>query len=55
MDLHAITVPQDPETLRQCKRISLAMLMAVGLDPERSVLFFQSSVSSSCFFFRGWV
>lgn len=45
VDLHAITVPQDPETLRACKRISLAMLMAVGLDPKRSVLFFQSSVS----------
>ncbi|CAG8971927.1 hypothetical protein HYALB_00003262 [Hymenoscyphus albidus] len=46
VDLHAITVPQDPETLRMCKRTSLASLIAVGLDPERSILFYQSAVSA---------
>ena len=45
VDLHAITVPQDPERLRQWKRETLATLLAIGLDPERSVLFYQSSVS----------
>jgi tryptophanyl-tRNA synthetase len=45
VDLHAITVPQHPERLRQWKRETLATLLAIGLDPERSVLFYQSSVS----------
>lgn len=44
VDLHAITVPQDPQRLKQWKKETLATLLAVGLDPERSVLFFQSSV-----------
>lgn len=44
VDLHAITVPQDPRRLKQWKRETLATLLAVGLDPERSILFFQSSV-----------
>ncbi|RFU74174.1 3-oxoacyl-acyl-carrier- reductase [Trichoderma arundinaceum] len=35
VDLHAITVPQSPETLRQRKREVLAALLAIGLDPER--------------------
>ncbi|MCM1114571.1 MAG: tryptophan--tRNA ligase [Clostridium sp.] len=43
-DLHSITVRQDPQKLRQ-QTISLyAQLMAVGLDPEKSVLFIQSHV-----------
>lgn len=45
VDLHAITVPQDPEFLRQWKRETLATLLAIGLDPNRSILFYQSSVS----------
>jgi len=45
VDLHAITLPQDAAKLKQWKRETLAMLLAVGLDPERSVLFYQSSVS----------
>jgi tryptophanyl-tRNA synthetase len=44
VDLHAITVPQDPGRLRQWKRETLATFLALGLDPERSVLFYQSSV-----------
>jgi tryptophanyl-tRNA synthetase len=45
VDLHAITLPQKPGGLRRWKRESLATLLAVGLDPERSVLFYQSAVS----------
>ncbi|KAF2457232.1 hypothetical protein BDY21DRAFT_386045 [Lineolata rhizophorae] len=44
VDLHAITVPQDPVALRESRRQMLASLMAVGLDPQRSILFYQSSV-----------
>ena len=43
-DLHAITSQQHPEQLRLWKRQMLATLIAVGLDPDRSILFFQSSV-----------
>jgi tryptophanyl-tRNA synthetase len=44
VDLHAITVPQDPQRLKQWKRETLATLLAVGLNPDRSILFYQSSV-----------
>lgn len=47
VDLHAITIPQDAKQLRQWKREALATLLAVGLDPERSILFYQSSVCIS--------
>ena len=44
VDLHALTLPQPPEVLRQ-NTISIAqLLMAVGIDPERSILFVQSQV-----------
>ncbi|AZI58595.1 tryptophan--tRNA ligase [Nakamurella antarctica] len=43
-DLHAITVEQDPPTLRSRTRASVAQLLALGVDPERSVLFAQSHV-----------
>lgn len=46
VDLHAITVPQDPHRLRQYKREVLATLLAIGIRPERSILFYQSSVCS---------
>ncbi|KHO00890.1 Tryptophanyl-tRNA synthetase [Metarhizium album ARSEF 1941] len=46
VDLHAITTPQPPEKLKRWKRESLAALLAVGIDPERSIVFHQSSVSS---------
>jgi len=45
VDLHAITVPQQANDLRKCKREMLATLLAIGLDPERSTIFMQSSVS----------
>ncbi|PGH27927.1 tryptophan-tRNA ligase [Polytolypa hystricis UAMH7299] len=44
VDLHALTVPQDPVLLRQWRMEMLAVLLAVGLDPRRCVLFFQSAV-----------
>lgn len=44
VDLHAITIPQESIRLKQWKRETLATLLAVGLDPERSTLFYQSSV-----------
>jgi tryptophanyl-tRNA synthetase len=44
VDLHAITVPYDPETLRRRTRVAAAQLIAAGLDPERCILFVQSQV-----------
>lgn len=43
-DLHAITVPQNPKELRKRVLVSAAQLLAVGIDPDRSVLFVQSQV-----------
>jgi tryptophanyl-tRNA synthetase len=44
VDLHAITVPQDPKILRQRTRIAAAQLFAAGLDPDRCTVFVQSHV-----------
>jgi tryptophanyl-tRNA synthetase len=46
VDLHAITVPQDPKLLRHNVRELAAIFLAVGLDPERAVIFRQSRVSA---------
>lgn len=46
VDLHALTTTQNPEQLRRYKRESLAALLAIGVDPRRSTIFFQSSVSA---------
>jgi len=46
VDEHAITVPQDPNVLRQRIFQSTAILLALGIDPERSILFIQSHVSA---------
>ncbi|MGB9376771.1 MAG: tryptophan--tRNA ligase [Mycobacteriales bacterium] len=43
-DLHAITVPQDPATLRRRTREAVAELMACGLDPGRCTIFVQSQI-----------
>ncbi len=45
-DLHAITVPQEPEKLRQSVRESAAALIACGVDPKKSAIFPQSCVSA---------
>jgi tryptophanyl-tRNA synthetase len=44
VDLHAITVPQDPALLRQRTRVAAAQLFAAGLDPDRCTVFIQSHV-----------
>ncbi|EEQ85861.1 tryptophanyl-tRNA synthetase [Blastomyces dermatitidis ER-3] len=44
VDLHALTVPQDPTILRQWRKQLLATLIAVGINPKRSTIFFQSAV-----------
>lgn len=44
VDLHAITVPQEPAALREATRRTAAQYLAAGVDPERSTLFVQSHV-----------
>ncbi len=44
VDLHAITVPQDPAELKTSIRTMAGLLFAAGLDPEQSVLFVQSAI-----------
>lgn len=44
VDLHSLTVRQDPATLRRQIRESAAMLLACGVDPDRSILFIQGDV-----------
>jgi tryptophanyl-tRNA synthetase len=44
VDLHAITVPQDPALLTQRTRVAAAQLLAAGLDPGKCTLFVQSHV-----------
>jgi len=44
VDLHAITVRQDPDELREQTLRAVALYMAAGLDPDRSLLFVQSHV-----------
>lgn len=63
VDLHAITVPQDPVTLRAKIREVAALLLAAGIDPERASIFVQSQVSAhaelawilTCFIPMGWL
>ena len=60
-DMHAITVPQVPADLRRRTYESLAMLMAIGIDPEKSILYVQSQVPAhaelawilNCFTYMG--
>lgn len=44
VDLHALTVPQDPVLLRESIRKTAAQYIAAGIDPARSTLFVQSQV-----------
>lgn len=44
VDLHAITVPQDPAVLRRRTLVTAAQYLALGIDPERSTVFVQSHV-----------
>ncbi|MCK0168094.1 tryptophan--tRNA ligase [Jannaschia sp. S6380] len=53
VDLHAITVPQAPETLRHNTRELCAGFLAAGIDPEKSILINQSQVPEHAQL--GWV
>ncbi|KAF9901739.1 Tryptophan--tRNA ligase, mitochondrial [Linnemannia zychae] len=44
VDLHAITMPQDPKRLREEKRNMAITLLACGIDPKKCILFEQSKV-----------
>ncbi|HET8625839.1 MAG TPA: hypothetical protein VFL91_00365, partial [Thermomicrobiales bacterium] len=63
VDLHAITVPQDPAALRERTREIAALYLAAGLDPERATIFVQSHVGAhaelawllDCFTPLGWL
>lgn len=44
VDMHTITVFQDPETLRRMTRDAAALYIACGLEPQKSIIFVQSHV-----------
>jgi tryptophanyl-tRNA synthetase len=46
VDLHSITTPQEPQALREATLDLAAILLATGLDPDRSTIFVQSHVSA---------
>lgn len=53
VDLHAITVPQDPLELTANTREVTAAFIAAGVDPEHHIIFNQSQVSEHCEL--GWI
>ncbi len=63
VDLHAITVPQDPAVLHAKTREVAGLLLAAGIDPQASALFVQSHVPAhselawilNCFLPVGWM
>ncbi len=63
VDLHAVTVKQDPKVLKQNIRETAATFLACGIDPKKSIIFNQSSVSAhaelswllSCVARMGWL
>jgi len=46
VDLHAITIPQDPDVLRRRTLVTAAQYLALGIDPGRSTIFVQSHVAA---------
>eukprot|EP00054_Salpingoeca_dolichothecata_P021332 m.136309 g.136309 ORF g.136309 m.136309 type:complete len:380 (+) comp23951_c0_seq3:97-1236(+) len=48
VDLHSMTVPQEPKLLRKSIENTAISLLACGIDPERATLFRQSDVSQHC-------
>jgi tryptophanyl-tRNA synthetase len=52
-DLHALTVPTDPEVLRRRTRVTAAQYIAAGVDPETSAIFCQSHMPQHAEL--GWV
>ena len=63
VDLHAITVSQDPKVLKAKTREVTGLLLAAGIDPKLSILFVQSHISAhaeltwilNCFTPMGWM
>ena len=63
VDLHAITVPQDSKVLKAKIREVTGLLMAAGIDPEKSILFVQSHIAAhaelawilNCYIPMGWM
>jgi tryptophanyl-tRNA synthetase len=63
VDLHAVTLPQDPDELRRNLREVTAGVVAAGIDPKRCILFAQSAVAAhselawllSCMTPLGWL
>lgn len=63
VDLHAITIPQDPQALRESVRKTAAAYIASGIDPKTSTIFVQSAVPEhteltwllSCLTPLGWL
>lgn len=53
VDEHAITVPQDPAQLKQHILDVAALYLAIGIDPEKSIVFVQSQVSGHAEL--GWI
>lgn len=53
VDMHAITVRQDPSKLRKQSRELLAQYLAVGLDPKKNTMYYQSHVSGHAEL--GWI
>jgi len=63
VDLHAVTVKQDPKELKNNIRETVATFVACGIDPKKSIIFNQSTVSAhseaawllSCVARMGWL
>ncbi|MBI4283315.1 MAG: tryptophan--tRNA ligase [Chloroflexi bacterium] len=63
VDLHAITVPQEPKVLKAKTREVTGLLLAAGIDPRRSILFVQSDITAhaelawilNCLIPMGWM
>lgn len=53
VDMHAITMPQEPKNLRKNSLDILALYLACGLDPEKSIIYIQSHVPEHAEL--GWV
>jgi tryptophanyl-tRNA synthetase len=63
VDLHAITIQQDPKVLKAKIREATGLLLAAGIDPRKSIVFIQSHISAhselawilNCFIPMGWM
>ncbi|MFC5447649.1 tryptophan--tRNA ligase [Paenibacillus aestuarii] len=53
VDMHAITVPQEPAALREQTEMAAALYVAAGLDPNKATIFLQSHVSAHAEL--GWI